>query len=391
MRLKGGCVGLCVAALATLACLALVETTLRLFAPQALLHDPDAFLPDAVLGVRLKPGFTDRVVTTEFASTWKINARGYRGPIAPPRSGAGIRIVALGDSFTFGYGVEEQEAWPRQVETLLNEGRAPGRTIDVVNLGVGGYGTHQETLWLEETWPELRPDLAVVGFYVGNDPADNARAESRGAVGAPRTEGTPASDDGATRTEALKRWLGSRLHLYTLVSTRTDDLLVRLGLRRIVYPFEMDVLLDDEPPRVTAAWSATRAAFEKLAAFGREHAITVMVAIIPMKHQVSDRVWERLVAYHEGQTAAGSRGAAFVRDRPQTILASICRETELTCLDLREGLVRSLGAGEDASVLYWPRDQHWNARGHAAAARVIEAWLQESGRFEPSVRGTGSR
>src|SRR5262245_20171977 len=97
-----------------------VELTLRLFAPQALLHDPDAFVPDPELGARLISGFSDQVVTTEFSSKWVINEKGYRGPVATDPRAASTRIVALGDSFTFGYGVEESQSWPRVLETNLN-------------------------------------------------------------------------------------------------------------------------------------------------------------------------------------------------------------------------------------------------------------------------------
>ena len=103
---------------ATLLSLALAETALRLFAPQALMHDPDAFIPNPTLGARLQPGFSDRFVTTEFSSSWIINEDGYRGPRAGQRYPASFRIVALGDSFTFGYGVEEHESWPRVLETI---------------------------------------------------------------------------------------------------------------------------------------------------------------------------------------------------------------------------------------------------------------------------------
>ena len=98
-----------------LVALALGELMVRLIAPQPLLHDPDAFVADPRLLARLRPGFRDTVVTTEFSSTWSINADGHRGPRAGERGSPRLRIAALGDSFTFGYGVEEDEAWPRRL------------------------------------------------------------------------------------------------------------------------------------------------------------------------------------------------------------------------------------------------------------------------------------
>ena len=358
---------------ATLVGLAAAELGFRWLSPQALLHDPDAFVADPVLGTRMKPGFTDRVVTTEFSSTWIVNADGYRGPRAGERGEVARRVLALGDSFTFGYGVEEEQAWPRVLEGLLRHGDPQGAAVEVLNLGVGGYGTWQEALWLEEMAPRTKPDLAVVGFYVGNDPSDNARAAAQsGQDGVQR--GAPS---GGFDAERAKRWLGSRLHLYSFVSTRADELLVRLGLRQLVYPFEMEILRAREPAEVAQAWRRTQQAFTRLAAVARGAGVPVIVAIIPMKHQVSDAVWRRLLV-HYGDDAAP---ADWDRERPQRQLAYMLGAEGLDAVDLLEGLRVAGAEGQD---LYWPRDQHWNVRGHAAAARVIAE------KIGPLLRGSGS-
>ncbi|HEY3176107.1 MAG TPA: SGNH/GDSL hydrolase family protein [Candidatus Polarisedimenticolia bacterium] len=360
-----GC-GALIALASAAATLLAAEIALRLLSPQALLHDPDAFTPDPLLGARLKPGFTDLVVTTEFSSRWRINADGYRGPVAGSDGVPALRIAALGDSFTFGYGVEEDQAWPRILERGLNAGRPADRRVEVVNLGVGGYGTWQETLWLEEKWGSLRPDLALVAFYVGNDPDDNAHAleaSRRSPEGVAPSEGARRPP----RAELVKRWLGSRWHLFSFVSTRADELLVRLGLRRLVYPFEMDVLRVAEAPQIAEAWKATRVSLERLARFCRDKGLRVIVIVVPMKHQVSDGVWRRLVEFYAGGGEAG-----FDRARPQRILRSLCDAQGLETIDLLDGLRGAAAvAGEDGRGFYWPRDQHWNSRGHAEAGRLI--------------------
>lgn len=356
-----GCgLGLLVAA-STLGLL-IAELGLRLFLPQPLLHDPDAFLPDPVLGARLKPGFSDKVVTTEFSSMWVVNADGYRGPRAGERGLRARRVVALGDSFTFGYGVEESETWPRRLEAILDEGPNQDGGVEVVNLGVGGYGTWQEALYLERIWEPLRPDLAIVALYVGNDPEDNARAAARSvARSAPGiAAGAPAGSEG------LKRWLGSRLHVYSLISTRGDQLLVRAGLRRLVHPFEMEILMRQPPGSVQRAWEATREALARLAGFSAAHELKMMVVLVPMKHQISDAVWDRVVS----QYARGADALELDREGPQRILSTMCAEAGLRCLDLMAGL-REAASQHPEAPLYWPRDQHWTASGHEAAARII--------------------
>ncbi len=368
MKLRSiGC-GLALAVAAGVAALLLAEAGVRLLVPQPLLHDPDAFMADPVLGARLKPGFSDRVTTTEFSSTWTINADGYRGPLAGARGTAAFRILALGDSFTFGYGVEEEQSWPRLLEEDLDGGAGPAGRVEVVNLGVGGYGTTQERLYLERMAGPLDPDLALVAFYVGNNPEDNVRttpSPDTGSADATRAAPSPS------RVERLKRWMGGRSQLYNLVSARADELLVRLGLRRLVYPFEMELLVTEPPLEVTRAWDATGRALARLGDLSRERGLPVVVLVLPMKHQVSDAVWER-VQDHYARLAGG--GVVFERDRPQRIMQGECVRAGLRCFDLLEGLraAQATGGGD----LYWPRDQHFNARGHEVAARLIAAWLR---------------
>ncbi len=377
-----GC-SIALAAAAALLTLTAAEVALRLVAPQALLRDPDAFTPDPVLGMRLTPGYSGPFITPEFSSSWVINDQGHRGPAAAAREAIGFRIVALGDSFTFGYGVEEEESWPRLLEKRIGERTEGAGRIEVVNLGVGGYGTFQELSWLERKSEALEPDLAVLAFYVGNDPSDNALALDREDPAAPG--GAAARWPG--RIEEVKRWLGSRLHLFTFVSTRADELLVRMGLRQLVYPFEMEVLGRDPAPHVAAAWDATAEALRRVAAFGEERSLPLLIVVIPMKHQVSDAVWDRLLGHYGDESR-------FDRYAPQRRMAELLRSEGLESLDLLGGL-RAAVPEEDGQVLYWGRDQHWNERGHAEAARLIADRLSARdhvlSRVGIALRDSGSR
>jgi lysophospholipase L1-like esterase len=105
----------------------------------------------------------------ELAYRVHINALGLRGPeierTPPPGR---TRILALGDSMTFGYYLEEDETWPAQLEALLRE---RGRDVEVVNGGSGGWSIASETLFLEERALALAPAHVIVAFCA-NDIAD---------------------------------------------------------------------------------------------------------------------------------------------------------------------------------------------------------------------------
>src|SRR5204863_1476949 len=91
----------------------------------------------------------------ELAYEVHINALGLRGPEIERTPPVGrTRILALGDSMTFGYHLEEDETWPARLEALL---RGAGRDVEVVNGGVGGWSIDSETLFLEERGLALAP------------------------------------------------------------------------------------------------------------------------------------------------------------------------------------------------------------------------------------------
>lgn len=131
------------------------------------------FEADPLTFWRLRPGLDDVVWDFTLVST---NAQGLRHPRPlEPKPGGGIRIVALGDSVTFGYRVpvafggnprtadRSQRPYPRLVEEALRAAN-PGRWIEVVPLAVPGHTSHQGRLWLEREIGRLEPSLVTACF-----------------------------------------------------------------------------------------------------------------------------------------------------------------------------------------------------------------------------------
>ncbi len=98
----------------------------------------------------------------------RTNSRGYPGPDVEPGPHPGTyRILALGDSSTFGWGVESAEVYPLVLRDELRR-RHPGRPIEVVNLGVCGYSSLQGLVLLEREGLAWEPDLVTIS-YGSND------------------------------------------------------------------------------------------------------------------------------------------------------------------------------------------------------------------------------
>lgn len=98
----------------------------------------------------------------------EINSLGMRDKERSVEKSPGtFRILALGDSHTFGWGVGQNETWPSVLEEKLLV-KYPKRDFEVMNLGVPGYNAVQEVQAFETKAEALNPDLVIIN-YCNND------------------------------------------------------------------------------------------------------------------------------------------------------------------------------------------------------------------------------
>ena len=148
--------------------------------PVTSLRGLHVYRPDRPWLYGLRPGTVGRLPVSG-TTLYEINADGFRGPVqVRPKPPGRFRVVILGDSIAFGYGVEEAAAFPRVLESELAR-RAPGSNVDVVNLGVGGYNAWNEARVLEDVGVSYDPDLVLVQFCINdlNDPTVHFDGQTR--------------------------------------------------------------------------------------------------------------------------------------------------------------------------------------------------------------------
>src|SRR5262245_14296345 len=120
-----------------------------------------AFLDLGYTAARGRPNEHRRVERPEFSVDVQLNPLGFREPRLPSTKPPGtLRIVALGDSFTQGYGVEEHQSWPRLLEALLDARDA--RPHEVINLGVPGANPRDYLSYLSDPGLAYQPDVVLV-------------------------------------------------------------------------------------------------------------------------------------------------------------------------------------------------------------------------------------
>lgn len=99
----------------------------------------------------------------------KTNSLGLRDKdMSPGRHERSFRIVCMGASPTFGWGVRYEDAYPHLLEELISQGSAPDTRIEVINAGIIGYSSYQGLNLLRDKILDLSPDIITVSYLVND-------------------------------------------------------------------------------------------------------------------------------------------------------------------------------------------------------------------------------
>jgi lysophospholipase L1-like esterase len=108
-----------------------------------------------------------------------LNSEGFRDidfPAAKPDDT--VRIVCLGDSWTFGANVNQGQSYPQRLQAMLRED-FPQKRIEVFNLGMLGYSSYQGLELLQSRALSLDPDIVIVGFAMNDSTIAGRRDKDR--------------------------------------------------------------------------------------------------------------------------------------------------------------------------------------------------------------------
>ena len=385
------------AAVSLLLAVLAMDVGLRLVYPETRVMGPHpqlGTLPQPNLSVRKTFGGHERVVTI------RTNTFGLRGgPLPGPKAPGARRVLALGDSFTFGDAVQWEETWPHQLELRLDAGAAP---VEVVNAGVSGSGTAHQLLLYRLLQTQLRPDVVVLGFSVVNDVLDNlcvdegtyeprrnapcySLEDGRLVLHEPVSRPPPPAPRWVPGVRAMAFFRG-QLQNVVLGNPALLDLGARLGLRPRL-PYMPATIASWYDERYDArGWALTRRLLGELKRMLDEHGVQMIVLVVPAALQAEDD--------HAGKKAilrslAGERlpVRAFLEDplRPQRLLLAFCADARIACVDPLPALLDARRGGQP---VYYPIDQHWTPTAHAIAADVVARRLGELPDLRPTRTAT---
>lgn len=152
----------------TLLALGLAEVCFRLLYPQPIVP---RYVEMSKFGIRKNIGHVQGVMATgDFRHGFTTNSQGFRGQAeyAQLKPLGVYRVIALGDSVTLGHGVEDHETF----SAVLQQELGHNRQVEVINMGVSGFGTAEELIQLEQVGLAYQPDLVLLTYFP-NDPYNN--------------------------------------------------------------------------------------------------------------------------------------------------------------------------------------------------------------------------
>jgi hypothetical protein len=375
--IQGLATGLALSAVAVLVSLILLESGVRLFAPQQLVAGrPDVFLPTDSLGWILRPGLSTTINTGERRVTLLTDSAGLRVGRAGRREG-GSTLLLMGDSFLAALQVEEEQSIGGLLQARL-EAMLDG-PVQVRNAGVPGWDPPQYLVRARQLLRAEPIALAVVFVYLGNDVVTDARPYVPALEAIPaRPFRLPRSLSGAEVTDAWLRPANDGLerhsHLFLLLKDRLRPLLMRLGLTAEYFPVEF-MRSEAAAPR----WDLTAGLLADLAAAADAHQVRTLFVLLPTPWQMEPLVFAEYIA------GFGLDSTAVDLDQPNRLLGERLRAKGLDVLDPLSTL-RSIAG--DGTALFGRVDRHLSPDGHRVLADLLAPAIRD--RMDPNRRGHGS-
>jgi len=359
--------------LSVLVFLAGLEIVVRTFH----LSRPRLSQADPVFGHAYIPGQT---AVNRFGVTIEVGRHGFRGPAPSFEKKSGVfRVILLGDSYLFAEAVPYEKVFHSRINQKFKSENKP---IELINMGVDGYGTVQEYLVYRHLAQKYHPDLVILFFYAGNDLTDNYPPQDY-RPGARIADGElelVSFEMAPGKRNPLRDFLRKNVRIYSYLPdllreavnnwsaalsgevkrNRFEDEQAQFNVAKDM-TWTREILREE---KLDLRWQVTLGIIRKLAGEVRQDGGRPALAVIPTITQVHDQYWRRLLEeYRDFDTSN------WDRFKPQKILENLAQAEGLSYLPLSKKMAEA--AGDTDEIFYGPKDFHFNEIGHAVVAEIL--------------------
>lgn len=282
-----------------------------------------------------------------------VNQLGMRGggyPVSIEKTPGVLRLLILGDSFTFGVGVRDGDTFCREIERRLSGSTVSGMgTAEVLNAGVQGYNTRDQVINLENRWlAALDPDVVLIVFYVNDAYSDSMILNNGEALGIYLRQ-----PDGLAKVSRVYDLAQHKLQ------SRKQSKAVEEFYREQFFSNARTVLAN--PQGLQMDWTACRASLQRAAGLLKSRNKRFGLVIFPELYNLNSR---------------------YPFSDVHGLVKDTCGELGIPVLDLQDAF-----RGMDAEDLWvHPSDHHPNERAHAIAGKAIADFVDLKVRLEAEDR-----
>lgn len=344
------------------------ELVLRLADPLLGRHGP--------FGHALTPAHMKPFAPTS-GSIARTNSLGFRDrERSLQRSASGPRVIALGDSFTYGAWGPYDDMFVTLLENRLQE-QFPGG--EVINLGVPGWEPAQEFHLLKVYGIRLTPDVVMLNFFVQNDIMFKRSYDMQDALlVAGQSYYVHSNGNWFHDSIGPERWVLYH-HVKYLIRVGGGRFTAGFGIHEFQHPNlrsstfgsrdqylayiaeRTEIYLVDDTPMFRFHWDRTRRILGEIQEYVRGRGLKLLLVMIPAHEQVDQHVRQELLNF------VGEGPGRYDFAKPQRLLRQWCEEQRVAYVDL----LPVFESAQDAESLYFPNDIHWSVAGNLLAARTI--------------------
>lgn len=343
-------------------------------------------------GGSLKENF-DGMVLGPYRNTvhWKNNAQGFRNDYdVTPEPGSGVvRVISIGDSFTSGYRLAQNETFSFRLEEYLNS-KSDGSKYEVLISAVDDPTAALD--YLNRSGFSFKPKLVLLGVTLGNDIAQAYLGLSPGGKYTLDDQtGNIITNDSQTLgfNHGLEKmfvpaectypasFLDRRSITYHVLKQLWRS---RQNGERIMSWYDkptpnlfdpsngLGVYLKEPPREVQESYAQLFRTLRALKKVTASKGVDLAVVVFPQRFQVQKEDWTFTVADYR------LNEACFDLDLPNKLIADFCAENQIVCIDTTQAMVAARSISQNS--LYCPQgDMHPNAEGNRVMFEAIKVEL----------------